>query len=114
MHTTTVPSFSATAFFFGKKLYDALGVPIGLINASWGGTPVESWISARSLAGVPEFAATLDGLKNCAGGVRQIADWLHKYPAIDMQGRSGDSKWRELNFEDSVCATARMRIPAGE
>jgi sialate O-acetylesterase len=100
-----VPQFSATAFFFGKKLHEALGVPIGLIHASWGGTPVEAWISGKSLAGVPDFAKTLDGLKECPEGVRQLRDWLHKYRVIDMQNRSGDDKWSALSFDDSLCSS---------
>lgn len=39
----TMPDFSAIAYFFGKKLNQELGVPIGLINSSWGGTPAEAW-----------------------------------------------------------------------
>jgi sialate O-acetylesterase len=36
--------FSAVAYFFGRHLHLELGVPIGLIHSSWGGTPVESWM----------------------------------------------------------------------
>jgi sialate O-acetylesterase len=39
----TVRSFSSTAYFFGRHLYENLGVPIGLINRSVGGTPIEKW-----------------------------------------------------------------------
>ncbi|MGZ5248507.1 MAG: sialate O-acetylesterase, partial [Flavitalea sp.] len=35
--------FSAVAYFFGKKLQENMNVPIGLIHASWGGTPAETW-----------------------------------------------------------------------
>ena len=41
--------FSATAYYFAKKLYDELKVPIGIVNSSWGGTRIESWISANKL-----------------------------------------------------------------
>jgi len=41
----TVSQFSATAYFFGRLLNRALGVPVGLINSSWGGTRIEPWIS---------------------------------------------------------------------
>lgn len=42
----TVGGFSATAFFFGRELHNNLGgVPVGLINTSWGGTAVEAWTS---------------------------------------------------------------------
>ena len=39
----TIPGFSAVAYFFGRTLHRELGVPIGLIHTSWGGTPAESW-----------------------------------------------------------------------
>ena len=37
------PGFSAVLFFFGKRLHDDLNMPIGLINSSYGGTPIEAW-----------------------------------------------------------------------
>lgn len=40
----SVAGFSAVAYYFGRRLHEELGVPIGLINASWGGTPAEVWI----------------------------------------------------------------------
>ena len=36
-------TFSATAYFYGRELYNKLHVPIGLISTNWGGTPAESW-----------------------------------------------------------------------
>ena len=39
----TAGGFSATAYFFGRELHKELGVPIGLINSSVGGTPIEAW-----------------------------------------------------------------------
>ena len=39
----TLGEFSAVAYYFGKKLYQELNVPIGLIHSSWGGSPAESW-----------------------------------------------------------------------
>ena len=37
-------SFSAVAYYFGKKLYEELHVPIGLIHASWGGSTAQAWV----------------------------------------------------------------------
>lgn len=45
----TVSSFSAAGYFFGRELHRRLGVPVGLINSSVGGTPAESWISREGL-----------------------------------------------------------------
>jgi sialate O-acetylesterase len=42
----TVPAFSAALYFTGREIHQALGVPVGLINSSVGGTPIESWIEA--------------------------------------------------------------------
>jgi len=41
--------FSAVAYYFAKKLYDELDIPVGIITTSWGGTKVESWISNKKL-----------------------------------------------------------------
>ena len=41
----TVPNFSAVGYFFGRNLSQQTNVPIGLINSSWGGTRIESWMS---------------------------------------------------------------------
>lgn len=53
----TVGDFSATGYFFGRELYKTLNVPIGLINTSYGGTPVESWMSDAALKENPAFAS---------------------------------------------------------
>lgn len=50
-----VMSFSALAYFFAKALYEKSGVPIGIINSSWGGTPVEAWISEEGLKPYPMY-----------------------------------------------------------
>lgn len=45
--------FSATAYFFGRELNEKLGVTIGLIDADWGGTRIESWTPPEGFAAVP-------------------------------------------------------------
>jgi sialate O-acetylesterase len=44
-----VAKYSAVAYAFGKYLQEILGIPIGLIHSSWGGTPIESWIDENTL-----------------------------------------------------------------
>jgi len=41
--------FSAVAYYFGRDLQAALGVPVGLIHTSWGGSPAEAWTSPATL-----------------------------------------------------------------
>ncbi len=54
----TVGTFSATLYFFGRELHNELDVPVGLINSSVGGTPIESWVAAEVQAQSPELKAT--------------------------------------------------------
>lgn len=51
-----VLQFSAVAYFFARNVYEKYGVPIGLINASVGGTPIEAWTSEE---GLKDFAGVL-------------------------------------------------------
>lgn len=54
---SNVMNFSALAYFFAKELNKTTGVPVGIINSSWGGTPVEAWISESTLQAWPEKVA---------------------------------------------------------
>jgi len=53
----TLDEFAATPWFFAKYLYEKYKIPIGLIVAPWGGTPVESWMSEEALSSYPEKIA---------------------------------------------------------
>jgi sialate O-acetylesterase len=56
---TTVPNFSAVAYFFGRDLQSDLGVPIGLIHTSWGGSPAEVWMSQDVLTANPDYKESI-------------------------------------------------------
>jgi sialate O-acetylesterase len=56
----TVGGFSAVAYFFGREINQKLGVPVGLIHTSWGGTPAEVWTSDPVMHSRPEFKNFLD------------------------------------------------------
>ena len=60
----SLANFSAVGYGFGKELQETLNVPIGLIDASYGGTCVEGWLSAEYLANNPKVAANAKKLKN--------------------------------------------------
>ncbi len=49
--------FSAVAYFFGRKLVEELGVPVGMMNSSWGGSRIEPWWAEEGLEGIPELDA---------------------------------------------------------
>ncbi len=52
----TAGRFSAVGYFFARELFTRLGVPIGIVNCTWSGTPIEAWMSPAALAASPGSA----------------------------------------------------------
>lgn len=70
--------FSAAGYFFGRKVHQETGLPIGLIHSSWGGTPIESWISYESLQPVESMKERLNAYLQS----RNNAVAESNYPAV--------------------------------
>ncbi len=100
----TAGSFSATAFFFGKKLNMESNIPIGLIHSSWGGTPVESWTSGKYLENHEDFKETIEKIKESQAIYQELRDWLKKHDRIDMATIQSDKPFKGIDFNDSICA----------
>ncbi|RMG26820.1 MAG: hypothetical protein D6730_08340 [Bacteroidetes bacterium] len=89
----TVADFSAVGYFFGRELHQRLNVPIGLIHSSWGGTPIEAWMSEYGLKRVDAYQselAKIQQLRLHADSMRQVhqqamAGWTQQVLAR-MQG----------------------------
>lgn len=99
-----VRGFSATAFYFGKTLYKALNVPIGLINSSYGGTFVEAWMDRNSLNAFEEYTATLKLLDDNQNKFQSLVDWITKHPAIQLTEQDPLRRYVGLKFNDDACA----------
>lgn len=56
--------FGSTAYFFGKELQARLGVPVGLVNASWGGTEIEMWTPPAVYDSLPQFRSRAATIKS--------------------------------------------------
>lgn len=69
----SVLNFSAVAYFFAKELYEKYRIPIGLINASLGGSPVEAWLSEEALKEFPAHFEEAQRFKDDAL-IRQIEE----------------------------------------
>jgi sialate O-acetylesterase len=61
---TDVQQFSAVAYFFAKKIYEKYHVPIGIINASWGGIPIESMMSEVAFTSFTDILKTIEKNKD--------------------------------------------------
>jgi sialate O-acetylesterase len=93
----TVAGFSAAAYFFGRQIHQKEGVPVGLIETNWGGTPAEAWTS-------------LTGLGADASLMPVFAEWgkmMDAQTTIELERRQ-----EEQSYRDSVAkAQAEGRTP---
>ncbi len=51
---------SAVAYFFARDIHRALGVPIAMIDASWGGTPIQTWVRLKTQQDIPELKTLVE------------------------------------------------------
>ncbi|MBL9188949.1 MAG: sialate O-acetylesterase [Opitutaceae bacterium] len=65
----TAPAASAVLYFFGREVHQKLGVPVGLINSSVGGTPIESWIAPEAQRATKELAPFFAAMKAEAAAI---------------------------------------------
>lgn len=78
VNAETIKNLSAVAYFFGKKLNQNLHVPIGLITASWGGTPAEPW--------TPEAVVENNETLKAAEKKLRLTDWWPNQPGLIYNG----------------------------
>lgn len=73
-------SFSAIAYYFGKKIRSRENVPIGLIQVALGGSPTESWIDRKLLEQDQHFAGMLGDWQSSA----EVMDWCRERAAVNL------------------------------
>lgn len=99
-------NFSGVAYFYAKTLYDRYQIPIGLINAAMGGSPVEAWMSEDALEEFPEAYKEMQLFKDDQliqeiekkDKSRQQA-WYDKLDAAD-KGLTSGNEWFRGDWED--------------
>lgn len=99
--------YSAICYFFSRIMQEKTGVPVGIINSSWGGTPVEAWISEEGLKDFPayinqkamyednELVALIKKMENERGNA-----WRNQLYRSDA-GIHSDIPWYSEKLDDS-------------
>ncbi len=118
----TVPEFSAVAYFFGRELQKSEGIPIGLINTSWGGTRVEAWISRDALMTDELCAQDVAGYERMLGSLDESArqkdfdtfkenptEWYRTHVAPDPGNEGYGRGWADPALDDGEWP--EMEIP---
>jgi len=88
----TVGGFSAVGYFFARDLYQKLGVPVGMIHTSWGGTPAQAWTSLEGFGTDPELKGYVDAAKQNLAGYDAAAA---AYPARLEEFNAKSKEWDE-------------------
>ena len=102
----TVGNFTAVGYYFAKKLYAELKIPIGIINTSWGGTCVETWTSREAFEKSDEFkdmiasvpSVNMDAIfetykKSLLGNIQKIQGF-----EVTM---ANENQFKEFDFKDA-------------
>lgn len=118
----TAGEFSAVGYFFAREITARMQMPVGLINASVGGTAIESWISREVLASDPEFAVALTRWAEVVKDLpqkkieyqRALKAWENSSPAemiaLARQGRRKPSPPREPGNRDEPASLFNAMI----
>ncbi len=102
-----VLDFTATGYFFALKLFEKYRIPIGLINASLGGSPAEAWLSENALKEFPKHYESAKQLSN--------RDYLDKVLREDQV--STEAWYTELNkndkgIENNIISWQNIKVPS--
>ncbi|HVM89846.1 MAG TPA: sialate O-acetylesterase [Puia sp.] len=110
----TAGDFTAVGYFFARELYQKLHVPVGLINSSWGGTMVETWISRGAFENSDEFKNMMNAMPaiDLAALAKQKAAELEKKISdlqVNYEAHPNTTTWNEIDFDDSHWP--KMKLP---
>ncbi len=89
-------SFSAVPYFFGQKIREATGRPVGLIISAVGGSPIESWTDMATLKANPSFEASLGRFEQAKSEFparlkeldKELADWELQVKVAETKGET--------------------------
>lgn len=92
-------AFSAVGYFFARELRRSTGVPIGIIDSSWGGSAIEAWMEAAALgmdAAQTEHSIAALQAKD-AQTLSAVRQRIARWPAV----ADGAEQWRAADLDDS-------------
>ncbi|GHU68316.1 hypothetical protein FACS189413_04900 [Bacteroidia bacterium] len=111
----TAGNFSGVAYFYARELYKQLGVPIGIINASWGGTDIETWMDGKTIESLratslpmkPYSAEVMNNIETYINENKGSREAFNQAMAADP---ALDEKWFAGNFDFS--GWSEITVPA--
>lgn len=107
----SVLGFGAVAFFFTRIIYNEYKIPVGIINSSVGGTPIEAWISEEGIKIFPEYSARLEQLRDTSF-LNAVLRGMKKR-AMEGQGEPGKRQVNDKGLTGSVPWYSTDYVPQG-
>jgi sialate O-acetylesterase len=109
----TSGDFSAVAWHFAKRYQQHTGIPLGIIDSSWGGTPAEAWTSLEALVKIKAYQKDAQDMqKNGQRWQQEFSrnDELEKqkWQIIDSSSAFADGKVLAADFDDSTWSTVNL------
>ena len=106
----SITKFSAAGYFFAKRLHKELNVPIGIINASWGGTDIEAWTSRTELSSLDFLDDTMNNYGTLIENSSKSYDWFSQFEFTKSPSDvwylflddplGAPEQWKRINFRD--------------
>ncbi|MBO9560104.1 MAG: sialate O-acetylesterase [Caulobacter sp.] len=106
----TANNFSAACFFMGREIKKTTGVPVGLIDATWGGSVIQDWISREGLHALGSYEEGLAILADYAKSPETgMARWNAQFDRWAAKAEPQTAVWSRPDFDDRDWKT----MPAG-
>jgi sialate O-acetylesterase len=110
MNADTVGDASAVCYYMARALQAEYKVPVGFVQASWGGTTIQGWIGAESLRTVGDYRAGVDLVaqygKDPAGAQRAQDARTEAWWRVHDPATAAQRAWADPGFDDSAWPVA--------
>ncbi|KQZ17524.1 sialate O-acetylesterase [Caulobacter sp. Root1472] len=94
-------NFSAACFFMGREIKKTTGVPVGLIDATWGGSVIQDWISRDGLHALGDYEEGLAILADYAKSPEAgMARWIAQFDRWAAKAEPQAAAWSRPDFDD--------------
>ena len=113
----TLGSMAGTSYFFAKKLWEELKVPVGIVNPAQGGSPIASWMSKQSLEELKSTEnlkelAVWENPENVKTKQKSLADNQSKWDSLVYESDKGmQESWEKIPYEQIADKWSDVTIP---
>jgi sialate O-acetylesterase len=108
--SVNIKTSSAVAYYFARKIHTDINVPIGILQTTWGGTPIEAWTSKEMLLSSPITRSTVLVNDSVTGQyfVKDSLDLVHFWDIVYLPKNQTEKTVTQLSYDDSKWTRVKM------